>query len=261
MKLCLILSLVALAPFVVPMAQDHDHPPVGYTDTPQLPGQEWKVHDIARPQPPVVKPADGSNLGAPPPADAIVLFDGADTGAWVSGDKPCPWKVENGYMEVNGGGSIETREEFGDVQLHVEWASPAKVESSSQGRGNSGVFLMGRYEIQILDSFENRTYADGSAASLYGQFPPLVNASRGPGEWQSYDIFFRAPRFEGERLVSPAVVTVLHNGVLVQNAREFLGATRHRDVAAYAPHAPTGRLGLQDHGNPIRFRNIWARKL
>lgn len=242
----------------MPNAQ-HDSP--GYTDTPQLPGQSWKVHDSARPQPAVVRAAEGANLGAQPPADAVVLFDGSSAKAWTAGGKDCPWKLEGGYMEVNGGGSIETREHFGDVQLHVEWASPAKVESSSQGRGNSGVFLMGRYEIQILDSFENPTYADGGAAALYGQFPPLVNVSRGPGEWQSYDIFFRAPRFQGDTLVEPARVTVLHNGVLVHNNQAFLGATRHRDVATYASHAEAGPIGLQDHGNPVRFRNIWARKL
>lgn len=261
MKLLLALAVAALAPLSSLTMQNAKPTSPGYTDTPQIPGQEWRVHDSARPQPPVVKPAEGANLAAKAPADALVLFDGKDASAWTSGGKPCPWKLEDGCMEVNGGGSIETREHFGDVQLHLEWASPAKVESESQGRGNSGVFLMGRYEIQILDSFENPTYADGAAAALYGQYPPAVNASRGPGEWQSYDIFFRAPRFEGERLVSPAVVTVMHNGVVVHHAREFLGATRHREVAVYSAHAATGPIGLQDHGNPLRFRNIWVRKL
>jgi hypothetical protein len=164
-------------------------------------------------------------------------------------------------MEVNGTGSIRTQQEFGSVQLHLEWAAPGRVESSSQGRGNSGVFLMGRYEVQILDSYENRTYADGSAAALYAQYPPDVNACRAPGEWQSYDIFFQAPKFEGDALVSPARVTVVHNGVLVHHARELLGATTHRNVAAYTAHAPTGPIELQDHGNPVRFRNVWARRL
>jgi hypothetical protein len=237
--------------------QDHDHPPVGYSDTPQLPGQKWRVHDIARPQPNVVTPGAAGAA----PSDAVVLFDGKDLSAWKSGDQAAGWKVEGGYAEVNGSGNIETRAEFGDCQLHVEWAAPAKVESSSQGRGNSGVFLMGRYEIQVLDSFDNRTYADGSAASLYGQFPPLVNACRKPGEWQSYDIFFRAPRFEGGELVAPALVTLVHNGVVVQHAQEFLGATRHREVATYSAHPPAGPIVLQDHGNPVRYRNIWVRKL
>jgi len=236
-------------------------PQVGYTDTPQLPGQPWKVHDSARPQPPVVRAAEGANLGVPPPADALVLFDGSSAKAWTAGGGDCPWKLAGGVLEVNGGGSIETREHFGDVQLHLEWASPAKVESSSQGRGNSGVFLMGRYEVQILDSHENPTYADGGAAALYGQFPPLANVSRGPGEWQSYDIVFRAPRFEGDKLLEPARVTVIHNGVVMHNNQAFLGATRHREVATYSPHPAAGPIGLQDHGNPVRFRNIWARKL
>jgi hypothetical protein len=235
----------------------HEQPPVGYSDTPMLPGQKWRVHDIDRPMPAVVTPG----VGSAPPNDAVVLFDGRDLSQWKSGDKPAAWKVEGGYAEVNGTGNIETRERFGDCQLHLEWASPANAESNSQGRGNSGVFLMGRYEIQVLDSFENRTYSDGSAASLYGQFPPLVNACRPPGEWQSYDILFRAPRFEGERLVSPGMVTVLHNGVVVHHAQEFLGGTRHREVATYASHPPTGPIALQDHGNPVRYRNIWVRKL
>ena len=165
-------------------------------------------------------------------------------------------------MEVNGSGTIETVELFGDCQLHVEWATPAKPEGKSQGRGNSGVFLMGRYEIQVLDSFENRTYADGQAAAMYGQRPPDVNACRPPGEWQSYDILFRAPRFTGDgQLESPAVVTVVHNGVLVHHAQPFIGATTHRAVAKYTPHPPEGPIALQDHGNPVRFRNIWVRRL
>jgi hypothetical protein len=239
------------------MPQDHDKPPVGYSDTPMLPGQKWRVHDIDRPQPKVVTPGTVNSA----PSDAVVLFDGKDLSAWKAGDKAAGWKVENGYAEVNGTGDIETREEFGDCQLHIEWCSPAKVESSSQGRGNSGVFLMGQYEIQVLDCFDNRTYADGSAGSLYGQQPPLVNACRKPGEWQSYDIVFRAPRFEGEKLASPARVTLLHNGVVVQDAQEFIGATKHREVATYKAHAPAAPLRLQDHGNPVRYRNIWVRRL
>lgn len=239
------------------LRQEHASPPFGYSDTPQLPGQRWRVHDSERPQPMSVVAGQGSAA----PSDARVLFDGKDLAAWKNGDAAAGWKVEHGYAEVNGTGNIETREHFGDCQLHLEWASPAKVESSSQGRGNSGVFLLGRYEIQILDSFENPTYADGGAGALYGQFPPLVNASRGPGEWQSYDIFFRAPRFEGDKLAAPALVTVVHNGVVVQHAQELLGATRHREVATYSAHAPTGSIALQDHGNPVRFRNIWVRQL
>lgn len=234
--------------------QEH---PVGYTDTPYLPGGTWRVHDATRPAPTVVTPGE---CGAPP-SDAIVLFDGKDLSAWTSGGKPAGWAVEGGAMVVNGSGGIETVRKFGDMQLHLEWASPAKVESESQGRGNSGLFLMGRYEVQILDSFENRTYSDGQAAALYGQHPPLVNASRGPGEWQSYDVVFHPPHFEGEKLAQPARVTLFHNGVLVQDDQNFIGSTRHREVAQYEAHEPTGPIALQDHGNPVRFRNVWVREL
>ena len=251
------IALASAAFAVSSTMQDHDKPPVGYSDTPLLPGQKWRVHDIDRPQPKVITPG----VGSAPPSDALVLFDGKDLSAWKSGEKAAGWKVENGYAEVNGTGNVESREQFGDCQIHLEWAAPAKVESSSQGRGNSGVFLMGMYEIQVLDCFDNRTYADGSTASLYGQQPPLVNACRKPGEWQSYDIIFRAPRFEGDKLASPGRATVLFNGVVVQDAVEFIGSTRHREVATYSPHPPTGPLVLQDHGNPVRYRNIWVRRM
>ncbi len=237
--------------------QDH---PIGYKDTPFLPGTKWHVHDPDRQLPGVVSPG-AANSFSTPPSDAIVLFDGKDLSHWTAGGKPAGWKIENGYMEVNGSGTIETVERFSDVQIHLEFATPAKVESESQGRGNSGVFLMGRYEVQILDSYENRTYADGQAAALYGQMPPLVNACRKPGEWQSYDLVFRAPRWEGEELVSAARVTVLQNGVIVQDAQPFLGATAHRAVAQYAKHEAELPFQLQDHGNPVRFRNVWARRL
>ncbi|MEM7310338.1 MAG: DUF1080 domain-containing protein [Planctomycetota bacterium] len=226
---------------------------VGYSDTPFLPGGEWRVHDSSRPAPEIVTPGEGMA----PPSDAIVLFDGTNLDAWSGG----PWELEDGAMTVNGSGGIATKQEFGDCQLHIEWASPDEVAGESQGRGNSGVFLMGRYEIQVLDSFENRSYSDGQAAAMYGQYPPAVNASRGPGEWQAYDIFFRAPRFDGDELAEPALVTVLHNGVLVHHAREFLGATAHRKVAAYRAHPEKSLIRLQDHGNPVRFRNIWLREL
>ena len=235
----------------------HEKPTEGYTDTPMLPGGKWHVHDSGRPAPVVVTPG----VGSAPPSDAIVLFDGKDLSKWKSGDKPAGWKVADGVMEVNGTGSIETKEEFGDMQLHLEWAAPAKVESSSQGRGNSGVFLMGRYELQVLDSFDNRTYSDGQAAAMYGQTPPMVNACRKPGEWQTYDVIFTAPRFDKDALVSPGVLTVLHNGVVVHNGDAFIGATAHRELAKYSAHPPQGPLQLQDHGNPVRYRNIWVRRL
>lgn len=230
---------------------------VGYDDGPLLPGERWRVHDAARPVPAVVRPG----LHGAAPSDALVLFDGSGLDAWTSNGEEARWKLEQGAMVVNGTGNLATRERFGDVQLHLEWMAPSEVKGESQGRGNSGVFLMGRYEVQILDSHENRTYADGQAAALYGQRPPLVNAARAPGEWQSYDIVFRAPRFEGGELVAPARVTVLHNGVLVQDAAEFLGATTHRALAQYAPHEPEGPIVLQDHGDAVRFRNVWVRRL
>jgi hypothetical protein len=233
---------------------------VGYDDTPFLPGTEWRVHDKNRPLPEVQAPAS-SQLPLPPPADAIVLFDGRDMSKWKNGDKAAAWTVKDGYAEVNGTGSIETKESFGDCQLHLEFATPTPPKGDSQGRGNSGVFLMGRYEIQVLDSFENRTYADGQCAAMYGQRPPLFNASARPGVWQTYDITFRAPRFDGPKLVSPATVTVVHNGVIVQANQAFLGATRHRALPSYSAHEPALPLGLQDHGDPVRYRNIWLRKL
>ena len=255
-----LLPLLAL-PLAFPIlaAVQHGDPPTGYKDTPLLPGTSWHVHDPDRPPPAVVKP--GTSGGAP--SDAVVLFDGKSLAGWKKqgSTEPAGWKLDGGIMEVNGSGSIETREPFGDCQLHIEWAAPEKAESSSQGRGNSGVFFMGRYEVQVLDSYENRTYADGQAAALYGQFPPLVNACRAPGEWQSYDIVFRAPKFDGEKLVRPARATVLHNGVLVQDAQELLGATVHREVAKYSAHPAEGPIALQDHGNPVRYRNVWVRRL
>jgi len=243
-------------------------PPVGFDDTPLLPGQKWRVHDIQRPHPPLVTP--GSQPGGAP-SDAIVLFDGKDLSRWQSRGRrtddgkmlAAGWKVENGYLEVApGSGHIVTKESFGDVQLHVEWAAPAAVRGASQDRGNSGImFMMGKYEVQVLDSYENVTYADGQAAALYGQFPPLVNASRRPGEWQTYDIVFEAPRFEGGKLVKPAHVTVFHNGVLAHNRQQMSGPVRHREVGVYAPHPAEEPMLLQDHGHPVRFRNIWARRL
>jgi len=240
-------------------------PPVGYDDTPMLPDSKWRVHDGRRPQPRMVTPGSCSSQSKPgrPPSDAIVLFKGQDTSKWMRRDGgPVQWKVENGAMIVAAGaGDIQTRQHFGDCQLHIEWASPTKVRGESQGRGNSGVFLMGRYEIQVLDCHSNVTYADGTTAAIYGQYPPLVNACRKPGEWQTYDIFFVAPCFEGEKLVSPAYVTVIHNGVLVHHRQELLGPTGHKILASYKPHPSKGPIRLQDHGNPVRYRNIWIREL
>ena len=199
----------------------------------------------------------------PPPADAIVLFDGKDLSKWQSekGDE-AKWRVENGVMIVNSTGSIMTKEEFGDVQLHVEWATPSEVKGDGQGRGNSGVYLQGRYEIQVLDSYNNKTYFNGQAGAFYLHNAPLVNASRKPGEWQTYDIIFNAPRFDAAgKLTRPAYATVLHNGVLVQNHFELEGTTSWDSAPKYEKHEEKLPLMIQDHGNPVRFRNIWIREL
>lgn len=228
----------------------------------QTPSQ-WKAHDMNRPRPPVVKPAD-QKLPVSPPSDAVVLFDGRDLSQWRSQDGgPAKWVAANGYMEsVKGSGYVVSRGTFGDVQLHVEWAAPVPVVGKSQGRGNSGVFLMGQYEIQVLDSHENDTYADGQAASVYGQYPPLANVCRPPGEWQSYDIVFRRPRFDRTGgLLKPARITILHNGILVQDNVELWGPTNWLQHSPYQAHPDKLPISLQDHGNPVRFRNIWLREL
>jgi hypothetical protein len=226
--------------------------------------REWPVHSMERPQPPVVRAAPARVVA--PPSDAIVLFDGRSLAAWRSADDttwPARWRIANGYMEVvKGTGAIETRRAFGDVQLHIEWASPAVPHGEGQERGNSGVFLMGRYEVQVLDSYGNRTYPDGQAAALFGQFPPLVNASVPPGQWQAYDIVFRRPRFDAAgKLLRPARVTVLHNGVLVHDAVELTGPTAFQARPPYEKHADRLPFSLQDHGMPVRFRNVWVREL
>jgi len=223
----------------------------------------WEVHDPDRPTPPVVDPGPAPTEPVPPPEDAVVLL-GDDLSAWTHADgSAVQWSMQNGVAEVvPGTGGIETKQSFGDVQLHVEWASPAEVEGEGQGRGNSGVFLMGRYEVQVLDSHQNTTYADGQAAALYGQYPPIVNATRPPGEWQTYDIVFHRPHFDADgQVVRPARFTVFHNGVLVQDNVELTGATAHYDRPPYEAHPDRLPIQLQDHSNPVRFRNIWLREL
>jgi hypothetical protein len=232
----------------------------------QGPARPWEIHDPKRPLPPVVDPGTPGTPDLPgrPPSDAIVLFDGKDLSQWRSEKGgPAGWKVENGYTEVvKGVGGIVTEQSFGDCQVHVEWATPGLVAGDGQGRGNSGVFLMGRYEIQVLDSYQNRTYADGQAAAVYGQTPPLVNASRPPGQWQTYDIVFEGTRFAANgALRRPARVTVLHNGLVVQHATELSGPTAHKARPPYAPHPERLPLMLQEHGAPVRFRNLWLRAL
>lgn len=237
---------------------------LGYTDTPMLPSGKWHVHDPNRPVPPVVTPGASFSDGAPPPADAIVLFDGHDLSPWKGEKGAVKWKIQDGYMEVAPHtGGIETKETFGDFQLHVEWAEPAQVVGNSQERGNSGVFLQGIYEVQVLDCYDNPTYPDGQCGALYGQTPPLVNCCRKPGEWQTYDIVFRAARFSNDRhLISPAKVTVIQNGIVIHHDQALLGPTGHKILANYKKETPArGPIGLQDHGNPVRFRNIWIRNI
>lgn len=239
---------------------------LGYTDTPVIPGTRYRVHDPDRPQPPVVVPGAFSTQDTPgaPPADAIVLFDGTSLDAWMScrDNGPARWTLAGGHMEVlPGSGNIRTRAAFGTCQLHVEFASPAVVKGEGQGRGNSGIFLMRRYEIQVLDCYRNPTYADGTTGAIYGQFPPLVNACREPGQWSFFDIIWEAPVFDGEKLERPAFVTVLLNGLLLHHRRQLLGATEHRKLPSYKPHPAAEPLELQDHGDLVRFRNIWYRPL
>ena len=224
----------------------------------------WPQHSMDRPPPPVVNPGRGA-LPLPPPGDAIVLFDSRNLSAWQadSAKGPARWAVHDDWFEVvPGTGPIETKQGFGDVQLHIEWSAPFPAEGEGQDRGNSGVFFMGRYEVQVLDSYRNRTYADGQAGAIYGQFPPLVNVSRPPGEWQSYDVVFRAPRFRADgSLDRPATMTVFHNGVLVQDHMTLLGPTSNRRRDPYTAHPDRLPLALQDHGHRVRFRNVWVRVL
>lgn len=237
-----------------------DDKKIGYDDTPLQPNGKWHIHDGRRPAPRIITP--GAHPGEAP-SDAIVLLGaGRDVSAWrmVQDGQPMTWTVKDGVLE-SGKGMVRTKDEFGDIQLHVEWASPAQVKGDGQGRGNSGVFLQGLYEVQVLDSYQSATYPDGQAAAMYGQYPPLVNASLKPGQWQVYDILFTAPRFKDGKLEKAATITVLHNGVVVHNATAYLGPTQHKAIAPYKPAVTRGPLVLQDHGNPVHFRNIWLRPL
>lgn len=216
-------------------------------------GTQEFVSGIFWPEPPIVDPGDSVR----PPSDAIVLFDGKTLDAFDGADH---WKIENGYAIANQG-SVTTKQSFGDCQLHLEFATPTEVSGEGQGRGNSGVYFMGKYELQILDSFENKTYFDGQCASFYKQQPPTVNASREPGKWQTYDVIFEAPRFADDgKVLRPAYATVLHNGVLVHNHYELQGGTFFDRSPAYEKHPDKLPLFIQDHGNPVKFRNIWIRE-
>lgn len=232
------------------------------------PDPKYGIHDRNRPIPVSIDAgfAGTQDKTGKAPSDAVVLFDGTNLDAWSADNgSATKWIINktDGAMEcVPGSGYVFSKQKFGDCQLHVEWAAPAKVEGDDQGRGNSGVFLGGgRYEVQVLDVYNNKTYADGYASAIYGQYPPLVNPIRKPGEWNVYDIIYTAPRFEGEKLKSPAKITVFFNGVLVQYNRELTGPTDHRARPPYQVHDVKQSIAFQDHGNPVKFRNVWVREL
>ena len=235
----------------------------GFQDTPLEPGSQWHVHDPARPQPPVVTPGAQFSQNANPPSDAIVLFDGKDLSHWR--DKgmggPAQWTIEDGVM-VSAKGDIETTNKFGDIQLHLEFREPILHGREGQDRGNSGVYFMGLYEVQVLDCYDAKTYADGMTGALYGQHPPLANACRPPGEWETYDIVFTAPRFDADgKVKSPAYLTVILNGVVIQNHQAYRGASNWRSLGSYSSHPDELPLALQYHNNSVSFRNIWVRKV
>lgn len=227
----------------------------GYRDTPKLPWCDYRVHDPDRPAPKRVEPGPAP-APAPVPADAVLLFGGQDLTQWQASN----WKVEAGCI-VAGSGKLATKESFGDLQVHVEWMTPVNFTGPWYNRGNNGVMLMGLYEIQIFDSYNEKLYPDGQAAAIYGQTPPRVNVTRRPGEWQTFDIFFTAPRFEGGRLTAPARVTVVHNGVLVHLNETIHGETGHRILPQYKSQVSRGPLVLAGHDCPVRFRNLWVRRL
>lgn len=232
---------------------------VSAQDTSTLPPEATEFYE---PVPIKVNPGPDAAF---PPEDAIVLFDGSGLEAWESAGKgsAAQWEVSNNTMTVKpGAGDIRTTQDFGDIQLHLEWRAPKEIKGKGQGRGNSGVIIMEKYEVQILDSYNNETYTNGQAASVYKQSPPLVNAMNPPGEWNVYDIIFKAPRFNKDgMLINPATVTVLHNGILVQDHYRLRGPTEYRGISNYTPHPEKLPLLLQDHGDRVSFRNIWVREL
>jgi hypothetical protein len=244
----------------------------GFQDTPLEPDGKWHVHDPARPQPTVVTPGATFSVGATAPSDAEVLFDGHGLEKWQTMQgAPARWKTNEDYVETAArGGSIRTHGTWADFQLHVEWAAPTPARGEGQGRGNSGILINNMYEVQVLDSYQAKTYADGQAAAIYGQHPPLANASKPPGEWQSYDIIFESPRWNDKgELTKKAVITVLHNGIVAQNHYELIGGTDginsgvpYKSASKYPPpHPPEVFIALQDHANPVHYRNIWIRSL
>jgi hypothetical protein len=226
----------------------------------------YEVHDMKRPQPVAVTPVvPATDQPAKPPGDAVVLFDGSDLSKWKpeKGEGEVKWKAENGALVVvPKSGAIQSKDEFRDVQVHLEWQHPKDITGKGQGRGNSGIFLMGLYELQVLDNYNAETYPDGMVGGVYGQYPPLVNAAAPPGTWSAYDIIFRAPKYADGKVAKPARVTVLLNGVVVQDGVELLGPTTHKKLTEYpSEHPEKGPIRLQDHGQPVKFRNIWVREL
>ncbi len=254
------MTATCLGPLSANMVPSEDGTVVGYKDTPKLPwAPEYHKHDPDRPWPTDITPGElccPDKPGTAPPEDAIVLFDGEDTSRF----EPNDWRVENGEL-VAYGGNIHTRDAFGDCQLHIEWQAPDPPRGGTTDRGNSGVFFMSRYEIQIFDSYTEKIYPDGIAGAVYGETPPMVHPIRPPGQWNIYDLVFTAPVFDGDDVVKPATVTLLFNGVLAQNHTTIHGPCAWREILPYSPHAPKEPLMLQEHGNPVRFRNIWIREI
>jgi hypothetical protein len=231
----------------------------GYPDGPKLPGVPYVVHDPARPQPRMIETAGA--VVVKPPSDAKVLFDGTSLDAWTTNGGPPAWVIKDGAMVANAK-DIQTKESFGAVQLHFEWRCPAGRKVEGQSGGNSGAFLMGLYEVQVLQSHNNPTYPDGQAGAIYGQLPPLVNATAPQGEWQSYDVAFEPPVYKDGKVIKPAKVTLFHNGVFVQHGEAYLGPTEHRRLASYPEkHPESAPLRLQFHGDPMEYRNMWIRPL
>ncbi len=250
---------------------DEKPSPIGYSDTPVIPGSQWKVHDIDRPRPAAVAPGKENAL---PPSDAIVIFDGTNSDALQAKEKdakgketgkiiPCPWKIDSGVLMI-AGGDCWTKQEFGSCQLHLEWMSEPHTKGNSQKKGNAGVFFMDRYESQMLDCDNNPTYADGMTGGIYGQTPPLVNAVRPAGQWQVYDIIFTAPKLENGKVVEPAYITTFVNGICVQNHTKIMGPTKHKNITDYSGEFPEkAPIRIQDHKNepPVRLRNVWIRPM
>jgi hypothetical protein len=268
---CLAAVAIRSSAFAADGASDQSGQIDGFRDTPMQPGGKWHVHDPDRPQPPVITPGETFSHNAPAPSDAEVLFDGKDLSKWqTAGGEDATWKVQDGHVETQRGGGIRTRGKWADFQLHVEFSEPNPPEGTSQGRGNSGILINNMYEVQVLDSYEVKTYPDGQCGAIYGQSPPLVNASKPPGQWQTYDIIFESPRWNEEgQLVKKANITVLQNGVVVQNHYELAGMTDGinrqlpwKSLSKYPPpHPPEVFIELQDHNNPVGYRNIWIRPL